>query len=980
MLTPARFPQVSDGTTPAQLQLPRARDDVRVRALIAAALLAIGIGVLLSWLMAGARPAVAPPVPHRGFSSLPLTAQGPISAALGADLAGYRVTRTTHGLTAFSPGQRVHAQFSRSGVVVDSHGGEVGMRLGAVGYGERRTSVAAVAPTATANRVNYAHPGITEWYANGPLGLEQGFTVLRPPAGRQTGPLTLSIAISGAARAPLAPDAQSVLLGHGLRYGGLGATDARGRMLPSKLAVRGGLLLLSVDIRSARYPLRIDPFIQKGEKVTGAEESGKAEFGLSIAISADGSTALVGGPEEGAAWVFTRSGSTWTQQGPKLTGNHAAGSFGASVALSGDGDTALIFEGGSTGPYEGGTVAVFVRSGSTWTRQANLTGQGVGYFGGSLSLSADGNTALIGSYADGGSPGPKWVGSAWVFTRSGSTWTQPGVKLTGAGEIGEGQFGWSVALSADGDTAVIGGPADNPVGGVGRGATWIFTRSGSAWTQQGEELTGAGEEGEGRFGSAVAVAADGNTAVVGAPLDDAGHGALWVFTRSGSTWTQQGERLTATGAIGETQLGSNVALSGDGSTALSGSRLNNAGVGAVWVFGRSDSTWTQHGEFVAEDEVGPGEFGFSVALSADAGTALVGGRSDNKGTGAFWSFMNEPVGPPAIVTGAASAITIHSATLNAMVNPNGQPVSDCHFEYGTTASYGSSVPCTSLPGSGEAPVSVAQQVAQLTEDTTYHFRAVATNPSGTEYGSDERFTTLPNPPEFGRCIKVNTWAGLLANATCTKSGGTQTYEWYPQGGTNPLAKTGFTTTLKQLTTVILYTAGKHVLTCTGETGSGRYSGPKTVANVSIRLTGCHLGATEACQSSEAAEGEIVTSTLGGELGIVQASTGGAVKNLIGMDLAPTAGEVLAVFACGATPVVITGSVIAKVTAKNAMKLQNTLIFAATARGIQNPTRFEGGQEEVLHAKFGAGGISEAAGLKLTLIQTNEEKVEVNSVF
>ena len=104
----------------------------------------------------------------------------------------------------------------------------------------------------------------------------------------------------------------------------------------------------------------------------------------------------------------------------------------------------------------------------------------------SVALSADGNTALVGGYADDGNKG-----AAWVFTRAATTWSQQGGKLTGSGAVGAAQFGRSVALSADGNTALIGGPRDNG----NKGAAWVFTRSGSAWNQQGGKLTGGGETG-----------------------------------------------------------------------------------------------------------------------------------------------------------------------------------------------------------------------------------------------------------------------------------------------------------------------------------------------------------------------------------------------------------------------------------------------------------------------------------------------------
>jgi phosphodiesterase/alkaline phosphatase D-like protein len=108
--------------------------------------------------------------------------------------------------------------------------------------------------------------------------------------------------------------------------------------------------------------------------------------------------------------------------------------------------------------------------------------------------------------------------------------------------------------------------------------------------------------------------------------------------------------------------------------------------------------------------------------------------------------LRTPPKPPKVITGAASSITQTSATLNATVNPNGGEVSSCMLEYGMSTSYGWSVACSSLPGSGENPVAVAAPLADLSANTLYHFRLAATNPGGTSYGSDETFSSLPNPP------------------------------------------------------------------------------------------------------------------------------------------------------------------------------------------------------------------------------------------
>ncbi|HXB65535.1 MAG TPA: hypothetical protein VNV42_11745 [Solirubrobacteraceae bacterium] len=574
--------------------------------------------------------------------------------------------------------QHLSTSFTRSGMSVRSGGAEVGLSLLAVGYGSTLASLARVAPSAHANRVLYQHPDLDEWYANGPLGIEQGFTVAHAPARSAVGPLTVLLALSGNVLAKLAEHGRGLTLTHAghpvLRYAALQASDSRGRVLRSWLALERGRIMLRVDTAGARYPLRIDPLIQQGEKLTGAGEIASGRFGYSVALSADGNTALIGARyairnnnEAGGAWVFTRSGSTWTQQGGKLNGTgHAGetlfdhigeGAFGYSVALSADGDTALIGGPGDNGGAANnggvGAVWVFTRSGSTWTQQGEkLTGtgeNGKGEFGKSVVLSADGDTALIGGPADNGG-----TGAAWVFTRSGSTWTQQGEKLTGTGENGKGEFGTSVALSEDGDTALIGGPADNG----GAGAAWVFTRSGSTWTQQGEKLVGdctsscanegTGETGEGMFGTVAALSADGDTALIGGPADNGGAGAAWVFTRSGSTWSQQGEKLVGdctsscahegTGETGEGKFATSVALAEDGDTALIGGPGDNDDAGAAWVFTRSAGVWSQQGPKLTDGGEGNSEVGYSVALSEDGDTAMIGGPEDDTATGAVWVF------------------------------------------------------------------------------------------------------------------------------------------------------------------------------------------------------------------------------------------------------------------------------------------------------------------------------------------------------
>jgi hypothetical protein len=212
-----------------------------------------------------------------------------------------------------------------------------------------------------------------------------------------------------------------------------------------------------------------------------------------VALSADGNTAIVGGWGDndgtGAFWTYTRSNGVWSQLGEKVTATGARGKpqFGGGVALSGDGKTAIVS--GAEYHAQDGAAWIFTRDGSVWTQRAKLVGRGaVGRaFLGPVAMSADGNTAMVGGSLDNSE-----TGAVWVYTRDRrGDWHQQGGKLVGVGAAGKARQGGSVALSADGSTAIIGGSHDNSF----KGAVWIFVRNGDTWTQQGDKLAGEGSAG-----------------------------------------------------------------------------------------------------------------------------------------------------------------------------------------------------------------------------------------------------------------------------------------------------------------------------------------------------------------------------------------------------------------------------------------------------------------------------------------------------
>lgn len=387
-------------------------------------------------------------------------------------------------------------------------------------------------------------------------------------------------------------------------------------------------LIYSTELAFAQYA-------QQGKLIGTGASGTAANQGSDVALSADGNTLIEGGRGDdptGAAWIFTQSAGFWNQQGGKLVGTNPVGDGvqGTAVALSSDGNTAIV--GGSGDNTRTGAVWVYNRSSGVWTQQGSKligTGaRGIAAQGTTVALSGDGNTAVVGGPQDHGQRG-----AAWVFTRNGNVWTQNGAKLVGHGAIGKALFGF-VAISGDGKTVMVGGDLDNSQAG----AVWVFTRDRrGVWTQQGDKLIGTGAVGKAMQGVAIALSADGNTAIIGGPADNSYKGAAWVFVRNGDTWNQQGNKLPGDGGAG-----GSVALSADGNTAIVGEPNNSHDTGAALVYTRSGGVWMQLGDkLVGTNAIGPALQGSSIALSGDANIAAVGGIQDDTFKGAVWLYLRQ---------------------------------------------------------------------------------------------------------------------------------------------------------------------------------------------------------------------------------------------------------------------------------------------------------------------------------------------------
>jgi hypothetical protein len=546
---------------------------------------------------------------------------------------------------ASNPGQQINARFGSAGVRLGPRGEtfddaghtQAGWEatLGLMGVaGEDVTAAADVRKSETdRTRVEHHHAsGVTEWFENRREGFEHGFTLERRPAGMRAGEeVRIDVALGGllSRRAEAGDGLEFCRDGEAiLSYSLLTVRDRNGTDLPARMAPTENGFLLAYRDEGAAYPVTVDPLITSQEaKLKPIDATAGDSFGYSVALSGD--TALVGaygdddgGSASGSAYVFVRSGTSWTLQA-KLTAADAAAddNFGTSVSISGD--SALVgAHQDDDGGDASGSAYVFARSGTSWAQQAKLTaadGAASDQFG--VSVSVSGESAVVGAVFDDDAGNSS--GSAYVFARSGTSWTQQ-AKLTAADAAANDSFGYSVAL--EGDTAVVGAYWDDDTA-VNSGSAYVFVRSGTSWTQQ-AKLNAADAAADDRFG--ISVSLSGDSALVGAFMDDDGgevSGSAYVFARSGTSWAQQAKLIAADDAAYD-YFGRSVSISGD--TAIVGSHYDDdwgTNCGGAYVFVRSGTNWTQQAKLTAADAAAEDLFGFLVSLSGDC--ALLGAPGDD---------------------------------------------------------------------------------------------------------------------------------------------------------------------------------------------------------------------------------------------------------------------------------------------------------------------------------------------------------------
>jgi Ca2+-binding RTX toxin-like protein len=414
-------------------------------------------------------------------------------------------------------------------------------------------------------------------------------------------------------------------------------------------------------------------WVQRGGAITPSDGAADDLFGGSVSLSADGLTAIVGGwrddvganVNQGSARVFDWTGGAWVQRGGALTSSNGAANdfFGSSVSMSADGLTAIV---GSAYEDVGanadvGSARVFDWSGSAWVQRGGvLPGDGAtyDYFGSSVSLSADGFAAIVGGALDDVGANSD-QGSARVFDWTGNAWVQRGGALTSSDGAADDFFGYSVSLSADGLTAIVGSYGDDVGANTNQGSARVFTWTGSAWVQRGGALTPSDGAANDYFGFSVSLSADGLTAILGGFQDQVGansdQGSARVFAWDGSAWLEGAPASAvliaatsaskAEGNTGTTSYSFTVTRTGDTSTAqtvdwaVTGSGTNAAAAadfvgnalptGTVsFAIGESSKTITID---VAADSSVETDEDFTVTLS-NASAGLVLGTSTATGT------------------------------------------------------------------------------------------------------------------------------------------------------------------------------------------------------------------------------------------------------------------------------------------------------------------------------------------------------------
>ena len=414
-------------------------------------------------------------------------------------------------------------------------------------------------------------------------------------------------------------------------------------------------------------------------KMTASDGALNDFFGASNSI--DGEYAIISahadddnGADSGSAYIFKRSGTTWSQQAKLIASDGAAFDlFGGSVSISGDRVIIGAYGDDDNGFYSG-SAYVFKNSGTTWFQESKLLasdGALGDWFGGIVSIS--GEYAIIGAPLDDDKGADS--GSAYIFKRNGNSWTEQ-AKITALDGATDDYFGFCVAI--DGEYAIVGAYGDDD-NGADSGSAYIFKRSGTSWAQE-AKLTASDGATDDWFSLRVSIS--GDYVVIGAYRDDdsgSDSGSAYIFKRSGTTWTQEAKLLASDGAMDD-RFGNTVSIDGD--RAIIGAHLDDdlgSGSGSAYIFQRIGTIWSQEAKILAADGAASDCFGGSVSI--DGIYALVGAsRDDDKGTDSGSAYVfersNQPPSAPTITGPTGGSAGTSYPYQFTSVDPDGDDIAE----------------------------------------------------------------------------------------------------------------------------------------------------------------------------------------------------------------------------------------------------------------------------------------------------------------
>ena len=613
------------------------------------------------------------------LKDLPLALQYKISQDLGREDPAFHIRKTESGFTALQQGTGISGMVHANGLEIRFRDHSWALNLEGISAPGTDIPIrfADSIFSLTDNQVVFSIPGFTSWVVNGPLGLQQGWTIEKRPAAGQ-GILSLCFSEEGDLSAGNIPDKGRSLALSGkdgsvvLNYQGLYAFDARGTMLPAWFEKSGKQVFIRVDDYGAEYPLTVDPYVQIA-KLTASDGANSDHFGYSISVSGDGSTVVAGAYfnffSRGAAYIYVKPGGGWVTTSTftaKLTSSDAGNGdyLGYSLSISSDGSTVVAGAPHEPNSTQRGAVYVYVKSGSwtTGTETAKLTasdGVNSDAMGSSVSVSGNGSTLVAGMQSG---------SAAYVYVKPGGGWVTTSAftaKLTASDGHGTGN---AVSVSSDGSTIVT-GQQNIQNGGNFRGGAYVYVKPGGGWVTatQTAELTASDPQNNDRLGYSASVNSDGSTVVAGAlNANDAGshRGAAYVYVKPGGGWANgtQTAKLTASDGANNDNLGTSVSISSDGSTIVAGAPSAAAGGtqrGAVYVFKKPGGSWsdaTQTARLIASDGADYDELGNSVSVSSNGSTVMTGAYGFPAGVnkGAAYAFDYPPLIATASVTSNVS--------------------------------------------------------------------------------------------------------------------------------------------------------------------------------------------------------------------------------------------------------------------------------------------------------------------------------------